>query len=398
MALDSCHVCGENQLAAVLPYAKFKRVTSDCKPWPAGGSLWVCGQCGTAQAQTNETWQTECNRIYSQYTIYHQSKGAEQAVFSPGAEAAGVGAGEAQAMARSDRLVDQIHRSIAIPSHGRLLDIGCGNGALLRAFHKRRPDWKLNGVEVGEQNRPMVEQIPGLEKFSTDPNIPGPFDLVSLVHVLEHIPQPVEFLKSLLPKLSASGLLLVEVPNCAENPFMFLVADHATHFFPAHLRTAIERAGFEIVVLATDWIAKEITAVARLGAASKVRMPQAPDEGGMEEVSARLSWLQRLASTCRYLAKGKRTFGIFGTSIAATWLFAELNGVPQFFVDEDPNRIGQEHLGRPIYGPPSAPQGGQIVLALPPAMARAIARRLEPIAQARQIEWVLPDEIVRGAE
>jgi len=42
----------------------------------------------------------------------------------------------------------------------------------------------------------------------------GRFDLVSMAHVLEHIPNPVEYLSDLRERyLTPDGWLLIEVPN-----------------------------------------------------------------------------------------------------------------------------------------------------------------------------------------
>ena len=88
----------------------------------------------------------------------------------------------------------------------------------------------------------------------------------------------------------------------------------------------------------------------------------------------RVEWLGSVATWANTLSiKGRP--GIFGTSIAATWLLGERPDV-EFFVDEDPSRIGQEHQGRPILGPADVPSGSGVLVALPPALAAAVAGRL----------------------
>jgi len=72
----------------------------------------------------------------------------------------------------------------------------------------------------------------------------------------------------------------------------------------------------------------------------------------------------------------KRHLGIFGTSIAATWLFSELSGEVQFFVDEDPNRVGKTHLGCPVYHPKNIPQNSIVFLPFCPDQAIQIGERL----------------------
>ena len=141
-------------------YSRFHRVTSDCKPWKPGGRLAVCSDCGVAQAVLDPAWHDEARRIYEAYTIYHQSKGVEQSVFD---QTSG------QAMSRSVRLLQRLQQEAPWPPRGRLLDIGCGNGALLRAFSGLAKGWTLAGVAVNDHYRSAVESIEGVERLKGAP-------------------------------------------------------------------------------------------------------------------------------------------------------------------------------------------------------------------------------------
>jgi 2-polyprenyl-3-methyl-5-hydroxy-6-metoxy-1,4-benzoquinol methylase len=364
-----CHICGSDAVTEVPRYPGFHRVTSDCKTWPPGGKLSVCRDCGCAQAVLDRIWHSEAKQIYEDYTIYHQSKGVEQSVFD---QASG------QAISRSSRLLERLRAEIALPETGRLMDIGCGNGALLRAFSELTTAWSLVGVEVNDHYRSVVENIAGVEGlFTCSPEeVPGRVHVVSLMHALEHIPSPNKFIARLWEKLEVGGLLLIQVPDCAQNPFMFLVADHASHFFVPTLRELVQSVGYEVLVATNDWVAKEITVVARKGAHERQSRDIVPDRGSALTVSSRLDWLEQQVQTARSLAK-REVFGLFGTSIAATWLLAELQGDIAFFVDEDPHRIGRPFFGRPVYQPANAPADSHVFVALPPSLAADVKQRLE---------------------
>ena len=45
-------------------------------------------------------------------------------------------------------------------------------------------------------------------------------------------------------------MLVIQVPDCWQNPFMFLVADHAAHFFESTLREVVTAAGYDVVLTA----------------------------------------------------------------------------------------------------------------------------------------------------
>jgi 2-polyprenyl-3-methyl-5-hydroxy-6-metoxy-1,4-benzoquinol methylase len=363
-----CHVCASPDLELLAEYGAFRRVTSDCKPWPAGGRLGACRACGCIQKVIDQAWRAEIQEIYGAYTIYSQSGGVEQAVFSPGSGAAAP---------RSHGLLARLRTGTFLPRHGRLLDVGCGNGAFLRAFSALIPGWSFMGTELSDQYRSVVEGIAGVEALHTGPleQVPGRFDLVVLMHALEHIPAPVEILAGLAGKLHPTGLLLVEVPDHLQNPFDLLIADHSTHFTAATLRAVIARAGYRADLIATDWMPKELTALARPGAGHAAGAPPAAPPAGTSAARS-LAWLRSVITVARAVARSG-SFGLFGSSIAATWLDSELGEAVGFFVDEDPSRQGRTHLGRPIYHPSEVPEKSQVFIALPAPLALAVKLRME---------------------
>ncbi len=176
-----CHVCEAPAIAEVDGYATFRRITSDCKPWPAGGRLGACRACGCIQNAVDSAWQNEVRQIYADYTVYHQSGGVEQAIFEQGS---------GEASRRSHRLVARLQASAQLPARGRLLDFGCGNGAFLEAFNALIPGWTLAGAELSDKYQAIVEGLEGVEALYTCPpeQIPGYFDLVVAMHALDAHP------------------------------------------------------------------------------------------------------------------------------------------------------------------------------------------------------------------
>jgi hypothetical protein len=151
-----CHLCGSSQLEIAHGYSDLKRVTSDCKPWRAGGLLARCADCGLTQTVVNDNWRNECNEIYQHYTIYHQSCGVEQSVFAQG---------DGKSSLRSDRIVECLLKQSALPGSGRALDLGCGNGAFLRAFSKQAPQWQLYGNEFDAKNIDSLRAIANFKEL-----------------------------------------------------------------------------------------------------------------------------------------------------------------------------------------------------------------------------------------
>ena len=370
-----CHLCG-GALILVAGFERLIRVTSDCRPWRTGGRLGTCEACGTVQKPLDVAWHADCAEIYGSYAIYDQAEGREQCVFDQQSGAA---------TTRSARLMGQLTAACDLPTRGRLLDIGCGNGAFLAAFGAARPQWRLTGVEVGETNRAVVEALPGVEVFHTGPieSLAGLFDLVAMIHCLEHVPGPVAFLRRVARLLAPRGRLLIEVPDLATNPFDLLIADHATHFTAVTLPPVLAAAGFAAALPAEPWVPKELSA---LGELAPFAASERPAGGDPVLAASAVAWLQGVRDRAATGATG-----IFGTSIAGTWLAAEMGERAGFFLDEDPNRIGRRHMGRPILAPAAVPAGAPVMVPFPAPIAADIRRRLPQLDAILPPDWDATD-------
>ena len=364
----ACGICGDGTLEEMADYRVLRRVTSDCRTWPAGGRLGVCRACGAVQKPADDAFLADIDAIYKSYTIYHQAAGAEQAVFE---QSSGLPA------SRSVRLLETFRDRAGLKSTGRMLDVGCGNGATIRAFGQVAPGWTKAGTEFDGKYRAEVESIPNTEPLhiGSVEEVPGTFDVITMIHVLEHIVDPVDVLVTLRGKLAPGGLLLIEVPHHPANPFELLIADHRSHFTADSLVRALSAAGYEIVSVAENWIPKELSVVAR-PAASAAIVPSAGDvASARERIAGSIEWLRRTADHLRRLG-ADGPLGLFGTSIAGTWLAAEAGDAVAFFVDEDPNRVGRTYLGKPVHAPADVPAGSRVFVGLPPAVAAGICSRL----------------------
>ncbi len=141
---------------------------------------------------------------------------------------------------------------------GKVIDVGCGPGWLLRAFQQR--GWKAKGTELSEPAAAFARNELGLDVESrelTDLNLPdGSFDSATLWHVLEHIPQPERMLREIARILKPGGVLLVGVPNWGspesrmsrDKWFQLDVPRHVNHFTAPRLRKELADAGFDVRV------------------------------------------------------------------------------------------------------------------------------------------------------
>jgi 2-polyprenyl-3-methyl-5-hydroxy-6-metoxy-1,4-benzoquinol methylase len=364
-----CKVCSTAALQEVAEFQSLPRVTSDCVPFRAGGRLLVCRNCNAAQSPADDQWFAEIHEIYEHYYAYRQAGGVEQSVSDSSGEL----------RRRSEVLLTNLLASSEFPSGGKALDVGCGTGATLRAL-SNRGGWRLYGLEIDDKHLHRLKRIRGFEALYTcaPGEVPGQFDLVTMVHALEHFPDPVATLRDLSSKVAKDGCLFVEVPNAEANPFDYVIADHMMHFTPSSLSNLAARADFEIKCLSTNWIPKELSMTARPSA-----NPGAFVERSINRLPARdylltqINWLRRFIDTAAQAMANSATFGLFGTAIAATWLCSILGDRVAFFVEEDASRIGHLHMGRPVISPAQLQPESTVYIALIPEIAGQIASRLQ---------------------
>jgi SAM-dependent methyltransferase len=103
----------------------------------------------------------------------------------------------------------------ALPREGTsVLDVGCGDGALLAELAARRPGWSLAGAEIAQAAARIARtNLPGVDVRVYDgtrlPWADASFDAGLLTHVLEHVPDPRATLREVA---RVCRLVVVEVP------------------------------------------------------------------------------------------------------------------------------------------------------------------------------------------
>ena len=364
-----CQICGNASLFEFPGFRDLQRVTSDSRPWAAGGRIAVCRECSAVQKPIEADWLDEISRIYRSYAIYHQAGGKEQPIF------AGNGAAP---QPRSRSLVKYLETKTRLSARADVLDFGCGRGSALRTYSECYPEWTLYGAELSTQSIALLRDIPGFGELFTCPpgEIPIRFDLITLIHALEHVLDPVGILRQLATRLKAGGVLFVQVPDGGKNPYDLVIADHLLHFTLETLGLASRRAGVELVELSDSVLPKELSLVGRSGTPDMPVM-SLPDSGlAIERVGKQIDWLSAQIASAIAISDGNSRFGIFGTSISGTWLAGVLGDRVSFFVDEDAGRIGGRHMERPVLSPDQVADNADVFVPLIPGVAASVIARL----------------------
>jgi len=108
-----------------------------------------------------------------------------------------------------------------IPPNARILDIGCGDGALLRAFGPK------SACAIGIDPTPVQTPIPGVRliqgSFPSDlPAGIGPFDAITMLATLEHFPETEQprAVAACAELLDREGVVIVSLPSPRVDPIL----------------------------------------------------------------------------------------------------------------------------------------------------------------------------------
>jgi SAM-dependent methyltransferase len=141
---------------------------------------------------------------------------------------------------------------------GELLDIGCASGVfLLKAIEG---GWRVTGLEPSKVLcEEAAERVGGrgvVLPFTLEEADFGNqrFDAITLWDVLEHVVDPVSFMKRCRDLLKANGRLLLNVPDLDSiqarllgRRWPLLLPEHLNYFNRASLRLCAERCGLRLI-------------------------------------------------------------------------------------------------------------------------------------------------------
>jgi 2-polyprenyl-3-methyl-5-hydroxy-6-metoxy-1,4-benzoquinol methylase len=149
-----------------------------------------------------------------------------------------------------------LHRVMAVSRRGylsrnvsaqavRVLDFGCGDGAFLSALKLHRPDLELFGSDIARAPQGMID----FQWLSPDRlEDAGPFDWITLGHVIEHHPSASALVGRLASVLAPGGGLWIATPN-AESFLIAMAGAGARDIdFPRHKEILTRRALSHLLV------------------------------------------------------------------------------------------------------------------------------------------------------
>jgi 2-polyprenyl-3-methyl-5-hydroxy-6-metoxy-1,4-benzoquinol methylase len=242
-------------------------------PSPHSEHYRVCARCGAHFA--NRRLKSDCIGKFYSYEGYWQQR--QQSKQHPTLW-------ERQQLLEADgrvaHWIKAIERHVG-PAPGIAVEAGCAEGTLL--LHLRQLGWHTIGIEPDAETATAVHARTGLDvRAGVFPEVAAPAcDLFIACDVLEHVPDPLSFLRAARAALRPSGILFLQLPliETAQPDFghmtdkVFDPQEHVFIYSREALATLLETAEFEVLENHDAWRrAHEIVVARRLDRpARKVR-------------------------------------------------------------------------------------------------------------------------------
>jgi 2-polyprenyl-3-methyl-5-hydroxy-6-metoxy-1,4-benzoquinol methylase len=255
------------------------------------GPAWTCGCCGHQQAPAGHlTIPLPIGPCRYEICAHCGTAGlGDRATARDAYDATYYGEGDEKFIALIERMRDRTFGERAAllvresgRAGGRVLDIGCGDGRFLAAMAER--GWQIAGTELPGPAFDRARRIVGLDLREARDDLVeregcGRFDIITLWHVLEHLPNPRQVVSRCAELMEPGGLLIVEVPNFSSRQacstgrhWMHLDPPrHLYQYTEAGLRAMLADAGFvvqrietfSLMMGALGWIQSVLNAVLR---------------------------------------------------------------------------------------------------------------------------------------
>ncbi|HEY0546081.1 MAG TPA: class I SAM-dependent methyltransferase [Pyrinomonadaceae bacterium] len=249
--LDACWICRSRRLDNVhqdsMDFASYAEQDPELSSY-TGRAFWLvrCHDCGFIQPAELPTLPNFFDRMYDQrwsedWIEQEFDNGCKDFIFR--------------------RVLKQLSRRAGAQAGRTLLDIGAHVGRLI--YLASQSGWQAEGVELNpitssyatDRTRLPVHRVNARELIAEGKL----YDAVTMIDVLEHIPDPVAMLRTAAQLLTGKGWLAVKVPcgpsqllkervraRLRKNYKVSVAGNmvHVNHFSPTSLKAALKEAGF----------------------------------------------------------------------------------------------------------------------------------------------------------
>lgn len=295
--------------------------------------------------------------------------------------------------------------------HGRdVLEIGCGKGrfvSLLCELGGNRGIGIDPAYDPARADAPPVANLRFIRDFYGENYAHLQADFVCCRHTLEHIPQPRQFVGTILRGVAGRRDVVVffDVPDTLrvlrEGAFWDIYYEHCSYFSPGSLARLFGGLGLDVTDLELDYDGQYILLAGRPAAAPPLPRADLPLADDLDELQAAVAefavacpekirhWRERLDE----LARGGRRAAIWGSGSKCVAFLSAVGGAHAVgaVVDVNPHRHGKflPGSGRPIHPPRSlAAYRPDVVIVMNPVYCDEIRGDLDKMGLSAEM-WPL---------
>lgn len=347
-----CPVCGDPQSHLIFRSALPLSVRSDWLPLAVPARVYQCSQCEHVFKQSTTKTSSQSQPTYR---MFHNSPDIDKVQFETG-----------YATTRSQMIYRYLQEFTYLAPGKRLLDFGCNRGAFLSQL----TDAGHAGFDIDDQYRVNVKSL-GYAYYSPDDPPPlAKFDVVTAIHVVEHLDRLPGDLDHAIDALKPGGVLFVQVPDPAFQPIDFYVADHCSHFSESTLQNAMTTHRNLTGIGSPFRLVKgELSALFR-----KSRGNPVTSAGWLVEPKAISEGLRVGEKSLLELCEAPGPFYIYGAGYLGSMVAYFLQKRSIAIFDDNVRLHGTELHGLPIIPPMcELRDNATIVIAVPPVSAHRVA-------------------------
>jgi SAM-dependent methyltransferase len=235
-----------------------------------------------------------------------------------------------------------------------VLEVGCGDGALLARLRAAWAGVEAEGVDL-DPSAVRAARARGLSvRQGSHANVDRDYDVIVSTAVIEHVPDPIGFLRTLAERLTPGGALVVGLPTQDDGrSWDIFLFDHLHHFFRHHIRMLARRSGLaELHCSSSDDLPGFSLHVLSADPDSSLDRSATDDRAFGDVRPVVDAWLGRFAGIDRWLAERVNgRLGVFGAGQTLA-LFSAYTGLRTRRIDvgfdDNPTRAGSAVGGFPV--------------------------------------------------
>jgi hypothetical protein len=155
--------------------------------------------------------------------------------------------------------IDCLIKSNYYKNNSLIVEVGCGKGLYLEALSEKLDNCLFYGFDTSYEGELDIvnKNIKYFKLYYPTNNIILKPDIIINRQVIEHIPDPVLFLKSLRSTVDLNSYLFIETPDFSyivDNKSIFdIYYEHCNYWFPISLTNALELSGYKVEAIISGY-------------------------------------------------------------------------------------------------------------------------------------------------